>query len=91
MASLKIEKQHRKISRAKSWFSGTKAKQNQRKEGKQEGKKKEDTFIYIETSKEFTKKFLTLSAFSKDLETGIKILDTAYKNQSDFFIPGMYK
>ena len=91
MASLKIEKQHRKLSRAKSWFSGTKAKQNQRKEGKQEGKKKEDTVIYIETSKEFTTKFLTLSAFTKDLETGIKILDTAYKNQSDFFVPGMYK
>ena len=91
LARLKIEKQHRKINKAKSWFSGTKAKQNLRKQGRQEGKKKEDLIIYIETSKEFTKKFLTLSTFSKDLDTGIKILDTAYKNQLDFFISGMYK
>ena len=91
LARLKIEKQYRKINKVKSWFSGTKAKQNLRKEGRQEGKKKEDLIIYIETSKEFTKKFLTLSTFSKDLDTGIKILDTAYKNQLDFFISGMYK
>ena len=43
LARLKIEKQHRKINKAKSWFSGTKAKQNLRKEGRQEGKKKEVT------------------------------------------------
>ena len=91
LARLKIEKQYRKINKVKSWFFGTKAKQNLRKEGRQEGKKKEDLIIYIETSKEFTKKFLTLSTFSKDLDTGIKILDTAYKNQLDFFISGMYK
>ena len=42
LARLKIEKQYRKINKVKSWFSGTKAKQNLRKEGRQEGKKKED-------------------------------------------------